>query len=86
MNSTMNILIGTAEGMCHLHTMDLMPILHRDIKSDNIFLTEDLDARIGDLGEARTLAKEHVMTIVGTNGYTAPEVLRGEQCVPRSSS
>lgn len=33
--------------------------------------------RIADLGEARVLA-DQTMTMVGTQGYTAPEVLRGE--------
>ncbi|MCP4737051.1 MAG: protein kinase, partial [Bosea sp.] len=40
--------------------------------------TEDFQARIADLGEARVMAEDHAMTIVGTPGYTAPEVLRGE--------
>ena len=31
-----------------------------------------------DLGEARELAENKTMTTVGTRGYTAPEVLRGE--------
>ena len=56
-----------------------MPILHRDIKSENILLTETGDARIADLGEARVMTEEKNMTVVGTRGYTAPEVLRGEQ-------
>ena len=56
-----------------------MPILHRDIKSENILLTDDLQARIADLGEARMMAEDQKMTVVGTKLYTAPEVLRGEQ-------
>ena len=78
---TMKILIGSAQGMEYLHSREPMPILHRDIKSENILLTKEFEPRIADLGEARTLAKEHAMTIVGTRGYTAPEVLRGEQYV-----
>ena len=75
----MNILIGSAKGMEYLHTREPLPVLHRDIKSDNILLTKELEPRIADLGEARALAKDQAMTMVGTNGYTAPEVLRGEQ-------
>ena len=79
--TSMKILLGTAKGMEYLHTREPAPILHRDIKSENILLTKDLEPCIADLGEARALAKDHAMTIVGTNGYTAPEVLRGEQYV-----
>ena len=58
--------------------MDPAPILHRDIKSENILLTKELVPKIADLGEARAMADNRTMTTVGTNGYTAPEVLRGE--------
>ena len=74
----MKILIGSAKGFAYLHATEPMPILHRDIKSENILLTNDFEARIADLGEARVMAEDHAMTIVGTPGYTAPEVLRGE--------
>ena len=79
--AAMRILVGTARGMEYLHSREPMPVIHRDIKSDNILLTKDLEPRIADFGEARALAKEQSMTIVGTNGYTAPEVLRGQQYV-----
>ena len=68
------ILEGCALALAYLHTMDPAPILHRDIKSENILLTEKLEPRIADLGEARTMAQNKTMTAVGTNGYTAPEV------------
>ena len=80
---SMKILIGFSDGMSYLHSLEPVPILHRDIKSENILLTKDLDPRIADFGEARVMAKDHVMTMVGTRGYTAPEVLRGEECVSR---
>ena len=71
--STMAILIGCAKALAYLHAMQPAPILHRDIKSENILLTKDGEPRIADLGEARTAANR-TMTAVGTNGYTAPEV------------
>ena len=73
----LKILTGVAHGMEYLHCREPMPVLHRDIKSENILLTDDLQPRIADLGEARALAEDRAMTAVGTNGYTAPEVLRG---------
>ena len=61
----MKILTGSAKGMIYLHSTEPMPILHRDIKSENILLTEDLDPRIADFGEARAMARDHAMTVVG---------------------
>ena len=74
MEILMKILIGSAKGLTYLHATEPMPILHRDIKSENILLTKDLKPRLADLGEARTMAQNKTMTTVGTNGYTAPEV------------
>ena len=49
-------------------------------KSGNVLLSESDDCKIGDFGLSRaleTLGKQ-TMTAVGTPGWTAPEVLRGE--------
>ena len=61
----MKILVGSAEGLEYLHSTEPMPILHRDIKSENILLTREFEPRIADLGEARAMAKDKAMTIVG---------------------
>ena len=74
--TVIKILTGCCRALEYLHTMEPAPILHRDIKSENILLTRDLLPRIADLGEARAMAQK-TMTAVGTNGYTAPEVLEG---------
>ena len=74
LKTTMKILKGCARALEYLHMMSPAPILHRDIKSENILLTKELEPRLADLGEARTVAENRTMTTVGTNGYTAPEV------------
>ena len=74
LKTTIRILEGCADALGYLHAMEPAPLLHRDIKSENILLTESLEPRIADLGEARTMAQNKTMTVVGTNGYTAPEV------------
>ena len=74
LQTTMKILKGCARALEYLHLMSPAPILHRDIKSENILLTKELEPRLADLGEARTVAENRTMTTVGTNGYTAPEV------------
>ena len=73
LQKSIKILEGCARALEYLHAMDPAPILHRDIKSENILLTENLEPRLADLGEARTMSLK-TMTTVGTNGYAAPEV------------
>ena len=63
----MKILLGSTAGFAYLHAMEPLPILHRDIKSENILLTSDYKAKIADLGEARVMAENKAMTVVGTN-------------------
>ena len=71
------ILLGSAKAFRYLHASEPLPILHRDIKSENILVTKSFQPRVADLGEARSLAENATMTMVGTQLYTAPEVLKG---------
>ncbi|KAI5168305.1 WNK lysine deficient protein kinase [Pancytospora epiphaga] len=65
------------EGVNYLHTRD-PPIIHRDIKNENIFVNASLgDIKIGDLGVARE-KKHKRYTIIGTPNYMAREMFEGE--------
>ncbi|XP_061677627.1 interleukin-1 receptor-associated kinase 4 isoform X1 [Syngnathoides biaculeatus] len=75
-----SIAVGTARGLEYLHSNHHV---HRDIKSANILLDENLVAKISDFGLTRASAKQTASTvmterIVGTCAYMAPEALRGE--------
>ncbi|XP_028774947.1 cysteine-rich receptor-like protein kinase 2 [Neltuma alba] len=71
-----NIILGTARGLVYLHEEFHVRIIHRDIKTNNILLDNDLQPKIADFGLARLLPedKTHLNTrFAGTLGYTAPE-------------
>lgn len=56
-------------GLYYLHSKK---ILHRDIKTLNIFLDHNDNIKIGDLGTAKTLQTDFTNTIVGTPYYLSP--------------
>lgn len=60
------IILGTAQGLAHLHEYSNLRIIHRDIKLSNVLLEEDLTARIADFGLARLFPedKTHISTAV----------------------
>ncbi|KAG5093688.1 hypothetical protein JHK84_049276 [Glycine max] len=64
------------EGLAYLHEGFHVSIIHRDIKTGNILLDDDLQPKIADFELARLLSRDrsHLSTkFAGTLRYTAPE-------------
>jgi NIMA (never in mitosis gene a)-related kinase len=63
-----------------LQAVHLNKILHRDIKSHNVFLMKDMQVKLGDFGVSRVLSstKSRAATVIGTPYYYSPEMCKGE--------
>lgn len=72
------IAVDAAEGLSYLHHDCVPPIVHRDVKSNNILLDADFGARVADFGVAKVVERtgkghESMSVIAGSCGYIAPE-------------
>jgi serine/threonine protein phosphatase PrpC/predicted Ser/Thr protein kinase len=82
-----NIVEQIARGLRAFHRKE---ILHQDLKPENILIDRAGTVKIIDFGSARVAGIEEIAlpvdrpTLVGTEGYTAPEYHRGERPSTRS--
>ncbi|KAK1351254.1 putative serine/threonine-protein kinase PBL26 [Heracleum sosnowskyi] len=84
----MKIALHAAKGLEYLHEKANPPVIYRDLKSSNILLDHDFNAKLSDFGLAKLGPmgnSSHVSTrVMGTYGYCAPEYQRTGQLTAKS--
>ena len=85
-NTKIRISLQVSCAMGYLHSRN-PPLLHRDLKGDNILLSREMVAKVGDFGLSKMMSIQEggggdavaTQTITGTPYWMSPEVIRGER-------
>ena len=78
------VMIQICQGVDHAHNQG---IIHRDLKSQNVMIDDELNVKIADFGIALSSNEAdmtHTNTIMGSVHYLAPELARGCLATPAS--
>ncbi|KAE9602764.1 putative protein kinase RLK-Pelle-RLCK-VI family [Lupinus albus] len=69
------VAVGVAAALNYLHNGCTHAVIHRDVKSSNILLSDDFEPQLSDFGLASRGSSSHSICtdVAGTFGYLAPE-------------
>ena len=78
----LSILLDISNALVYLH-MHSPPIIHRDVKAANVLLSQDMRAKLADLGVSKLLDFHPLSSTIqtqcpGTHGIMPPEALQPE--------
>lgn len=83
-DQALKVFLHTLEAIGYAHSMN---IVHRDIKPNNVMITESEEVKVMDFGIARVVGSERMTregSMIGTPEYMAPEQIRGQDVDPRT--
>ncbi|KAJ6681597.1 hypothetical protein OIU74_019972 [Salix koriyanagi] len=72
-NERCKVALGIAEALDYLHSCNAQPVIHTDVKSSNILLSDDFEPQLSDFGLAKwaPTSSSHIICndVAGTFGY-----------------
>jgi len=84
LKDSLKIAVQVAEGLAKAHAAG---IVHRDVKPENVLISDEGDVKIVDFGLVRAVAAAGITStsvILGTAAYLSPEQVRDGNASPRS--
>ncbi|GMH00925.1 hypothetical protein Nepgr_002764 [Nepenthes gracilis] len=76
LNERYKVALGIAEALDYLHNRSIESVIHGDVKSSNVLLSDEFEPQLSDFGLAKwasTLSHKTCTDVAGTFGYLAPE-------------